>query len=127
MKKFLPFILVLFFFNARAQNFSGGGGAITDNLQPTSFPLVIQGLANRLDSSFGIQQICFNISHSRANDLEIKLESPDGSVITLASRLGNATSQNFSSTCFRGNSPNSIRTAPAPFTGTYRPFEMLGA
>ena len=127
MKKFLTAIFGLLVMHLGAQNFSGGGGSITDNQQPSFFPITIQGIANRIDSAFGIQQICFNISHARANDLEIKLEAPDGSIITLASRLGNPTSQNFSSTCFRGSSPNSIRTAIAPFTGTFRPFEMLGA
>ena len=127
MKKILTFLFGLLFIHLGAQNFSGSGGAITDNQQPSFFPLTIQGIANRIDSSFGILQLCFNITHARANDLEIKLEAPDGSIITLASRLGNPTSQNFSSTCFRGSSPNSIRTAIAPFTGTFRPFEMLGA
>jgi hypothetical protein len=71
MKNFIFAVLGIISLGVNAQNFSGNGGAITDNQIPTPFPIVVQGLANLIDSTFGIQQVCFNISHTRANDLEL--------------------------------------------------------
>ena len=61
MKIFLFLAFLLIFYGSNAQNFSGNGGAITDNQVPTAFPVLVQGLANRIDSTFGIQQVCLYI------------------------------------------------------------------
>ena len=126
MKKKLTLILTLCSIWSYSQNFIGSGGNITDK-NTTVFPINVSGLSNKVDSSFGLQSVCFTLSHQKIKELQINLIAPDGSKILLTENVGTNTSYNFTSTCFRASSPNNIRNSIAPFTGYYRPFTMLGA
>lgn len=67
-----------------------------------------------------------NIYHTWDNDLQITLIAPDGTRIQLFNRHGGS-GDNLLGTTFDDAATTSISTAAAPFTGTFRPTQLLSA
>lgn len=111
-------------FLAQAQTFSGIGGQITDNNTSIFNINVSSLLANPINGSFGIEQVCLNAIHSYDADLTVDLQSPDGTIITLFSSIGGG-DDNFINTCLNSNASSSIIIQNAPFTGTFKPTTNL--
>ena len=65
-----------------------------------------------------------NIVHPFVRDLIIRLRSPEGTVITLASRLG-FDGDNYTGTAFDDEASRTIESAAAPFAGAFRPQQKL--
>ncbi|MCX6291971.1 MAG: PKD domain-containing protein [Bacteroidetes bacterium] len=125
MKKIILFTFVLLFnVLTRAQTFNGTGGIIPDLVvtpSPTYFACTVSGLPSSIDTTFGIERVCLNITHTYDQDLEIKLMSPDNFVVMLSNRNGGS-NDNFTATCFRGmGTDGMISLGTAPFTGEYDP------
>ena len=119
---FITFVSLSLF----AQTFSGFGGSIPDDGTVITFPLVTNGLPNSIDAqSFGIEQVCLEISHSWSADISVVLVAPDGTSTELFSGIG-GDSDGFVGTCLNGNSTVSIYEASYPFTGVFRPLGDLG-
>lgn len=125
MKKIFLFLLT--FYNLSfSQTYSGSGGIITDNQQVVEFSINVNGLPqNSLNSTFGVTQVCLNISHTWNSDLNVWLVSPDGTLSNLFSGIG-GDSDNFTNTCFSQSATTSIVSGVAPYTGTYKPQETIG-
>jgi subtilisin-like proprotein convertase family protein len=121
--KLLLLIFITPFF-AHAQTFSGTGGQIVDNNTSIFNINVSSLLANPINGSFGIEQVCFNAIHSYDADLTVDLQSPDGTIITLFSSIGGG-DDNFINTCLNSNASSSIIIQNAPFTGTFKPTTNL--
>jgi subtilisin-like proprotein convertase family protein len=64
--------------------------------------------------------ITFSITHTRDADLTAYLIGPDGTQVTLFSKIG-GTGQNFTSTTLDDRAATSITAGTAPFTGTFSP------
>jgi subtilisin-like proprotein convertase family protein len=125
MKKGALIISLLSSLCLRAQVFAGAGGPILNNAQQTYFGVLIAGLPARLDSTFGIEQVCVTVNHPSVNELNMYLQSPSGRIVNLT--LGNSSSgANFTNTCFNSLVPVSVTIAPPPYTGTFRPVGYLG-
>jgi subtilisin-like proprotein convertase family protein len=107
-----------------AQTFSGTGGQIVDNNTSIFNINVSSLLANPINGSFGIEQVCLNAIHSYDADLTVDLQSPDGTIITLFSSIGGG-DDNFTNTCLNSNASSSIIIQNAPFTGTFKPTTNL--
>lgn len=123
MKPIFTIICLLLFLvggSMKAQTFSGTGGNIPDDGPAVRFPLVVSGLPSSIDSSFGLLNICINITHTYDRDLKIWLIAPDSTYIELSSRNGGS-GNNYTNTCFYDTASNSIISGSAPFNGTYRP------
>lgn len=73
--------------------------------------------------------VTVNINHPRASDLEIVLEGPDGTRVTLANRTGGSgtTGANYTNTYFDQSGAVSITAGLAPFSGIFRPVGNLNA
>jgi subtilisin-like proprotein convertase family protein len=109
-----------------AQTFSGTGGIIPDNSGPVYFPISVSGLSSSvIDSSFGVESVCINITHNNDYQLTIQLVAPDGTTIDLSMNNG-GTGNNYLNTCFTGTASTSITAASPPFTGSFRPEGILG-
>jgi hypothetical protein len=122
IKIILLFLMVSPF--SKGQTFSGSGGQIIDDATST-FNLNVTSLsAGPLNSSFGIEKICFSATHTYDSDLTVNLQSPDGTVITLFSAIGGS-DDNFTNTCLNSNAASSIIIQNAPFTGTFKPTTNL--
>jgi subtilisin-like proprotein convertase family protein len=125
-KKSLLFLFLITSLIGRSQVFTGAGGAIQDNGNDTYFTLGVSGLnpAN-IDSVFGLEQVCFTITHPAVTELYIYLQSPNGVMVNLT--LGSSSSgADFANTCFDNASGNSITLGTSPYTGTYAPVSYLG-
>ncbi len=111
--------------STHAQQFVGNGGDIPDFTGEDigiRFPLMVNGLPEHLDSTFGLEKACLNISHPHVSDLKIELISPDGTSIWLTNRNGGDKGVDYLETCFRMNGFNGyVYEGIAPFKGTFIP------
>lgn len=91
----------------------------------TTIPLTISdpGVVDDLDVQLT------QINHAWVSDLEVALESPDGTIVMLADNTG-AGGQNFTGTILDDDADvpiQSATTAGAPFTGRWKPAQPLSA
>ncbi len=129
MKKItLLTILVFTFLIARAQTYtSTSGGSIPDAGPQLSFPITVSGLTpSTIDTVFGLETVCFTITHTWDADLSIKLQAPDGTIVDLSIANG-GDGDNYTSTCLNAYASTSIVTGTAPFTGVFKPQGFIGA
>ncbi|HYE63473.1 MAG TPA: sensory rhodopsin transducer [Phycisphaerales bacterium] len=68
----------------------------------------------------------FSIAHEFNEDLEIRLIGPDNTTIVLVNNRG-GNGQNFTNTILNDEATLSIAQGTAPFTGSFRPEQSLGA
>ena len=108
-----------------------------DNNTPTPIPdlgtnnstILVSGITTELRNI----SVSMHITHTAADDLDIQLISPNGTIVTLSSDNG-ATASDYGTSCidtqrttFSQSAATSITNASAPFVGTFRPEENLGA
>jgi len=96
---------------------------IPDNSTPQSFVVPVTGL-QAAGPAFGLQSVCLTINHTSCADLDVKLQSPDGTRVTLFSGVG-WSEDNFTSTCL-SDTGQPVYWAEAPFTGNFRSQMPLG-
>lgn len=120
MKNAAFFLFALWPFWGFSQVFTGGGGPIADDGSHSYYTLEASGLPAALNSSFGLETVCINLTHSWNDDLIISLIAPDGTEFELSSRNG-GDSDNYFNTCFNNNAPNPVYLAWGPFSGTFKP------
>jgi subtilisin-like proprotein convertase family protein len=121
---------ILLFFQQQAghcQTFTGSGGAIPDDGTTIEFSINVQGLVpSTIDtSSFGLETVCIDLTHTWDSDLDIRLIAPDGTSVVLTSGNGGS-GHNYSVTCFNSHATEPVISGSAPFNGTYRPQGWLG-
>lgn len=110
---------------APAQTYHGTPGGISNNGTEVLFNLVVNNLnPQQINTNFGLESVCLNISHPQVNELRIHLIAPDGSYIVLTDAIG--WGSNYTSTYFRDNSTVSIFKGTAPYSGQFRPVESIG-
>lgn len=124
---FLSFLLLnSFLANAVAQTYNGSGGVIPSNGTAAYFSIEPSSLgASVVDTNYGVLSVCININHPYVGDLEVALISPDGTRVMLTYANG-GDGDNYTNTCFNDRADQSITQGSAPFTGTFRPNEVLG-
>src|ERR1700757_703142 len=108
MKKIITVAYLLFSFCSNAQTYVGSGGAILNNGQETYFALNVSGLSPaQIDSTFGVEQICFNISHPDVSEIDVYLQSPNGIRVNLTV-ASSSSGANFVNTCVSNQAPTSV-------------------
>lgn len=125
-KLLLSFLFLPFTPLANAQTFNGGGGNILDN-QTVEIPINVSGLTpSTIDTTtFGLEQICINLTHTWDSDISISIIAPDGTSAALASGVG-GDGDDFTNTCFRWDAATGIASGSAPFSGTFKPAGQMG-
>jgi subtilisin-like proprotein convertase family protein len=109
-----------------AQTFTGGSGPILDN-QTIDIPLTVTLPQTSINTTtFGVETICLNLTHTYLADLTIQIVAPDGTVKNLFSGIGGG-DDDMTNTCFNVNATTSISAGTAPFTGTFIPMGQMGA
>src|SRR6185295_3202658 len=119
MKKILSIFFLLLTSQIKAQiSFvTSAGGPIHDPPNIETFPIVFVLPNTTIDSTFGLVSVCFNIVHTYDGDLDIRLQSPDGTVIELSNNNGGG-GDNYTGTCVREDAGNGeISVNSAPFSG----------
>ncbi|MBC7534258.1 MAG: proprotein convertase P-domain-containing protein, partial [Ferruginibacter sp.] len=119
MRIFTTIILLAFSVFARAQSFTWTGYQHIDDNSTYTIPINVSGLQSTIDNGFGVAHICLNITHSYDADLTIRLQSPNGLIVTLIENIGGA-GNNFSGTCL-GMDGVAFTAAQAPYTGIFFP------
>ncbi len=89
------------------------------------YDVPVSGLQNTIDTTFGLEGVCIILNHTWDDDMEVKLKSPDGSIVLLFTHVG-GDGDNFNVTCFNGVSPFPISSGTAPFNSAYRAMGDLG-
>jgi subtilisin-like proprotein convertase family protein len=121
------FLLIAFPLLLKAQTFTSSPNTLIPDGGPTvTFPITVSGLnPAAIDTVFGLETVCINITHTWDADLNISLQAPDGAIIDLS--IGNGGSDDdYANTCFNANAPGSIVAGNAPFTGSFIPQGSLG-
>ncbi len=120
-------ILLLLAVTVNGQTWFGTGGIIPDDGSPVMFPININSLnPATLDTIHGLAGIGLNLIHPYDSDLQISLVAPDGTSVVLTSGNG-WDGDNYTATHFTDTASVSILQGTPPFTGFYRPQEMLGS
>lgn len=112
-------------YSAQSQSFNNTtGGTIPVNTL-SCFPVVVSGLPAIADSiNFGLISVCLNIQHNWIGQLDISLQSPNGTQIILANNRG-GNGRNFTGTCFREDGLLHIQAGVAPFIGNHIPEQTI--
>ncbi len=118
-------IIWLMAFNTSGQTYNGSGGPIPDNGTSVYFPISISDLG-LIDTLYGLESVCINLQHPYDSDLGIELVAPDGTHVILTYANG-GDGDNYTSTCFSDFADIPIGQGTPPFTGTFRPQEILGS
>ena len=119
------FMLLFISISVSAQTFNGFGGAIPDDGTSIQFPITLSGLPiTALDTSYGVESVCINITHTYDSDLDIWLICPDNTYIELSTGNG-GNGQNYTNTCLNDTATSFISSAVAPFTGDFIPESYL--
>ncbi len=126
MKRLFTLFFSFILLTIRAQLFTGGGGSILNNGVNTYFNLNISGLSqSQLDSAFGLEEVCINITHHTVQELSIFLQSPSGTIVQLTDG-SSCKDTNYTNTCFNNTAGSSITLAQAPYNGSFKPIGYLG-
>lgn len=127
IKKLLPVLTLFIPVTVLSQTFSVNTNTpIPDNPGPAAVVQInVSGLPSVINSSFGLAEVCLDITHTWDSDLEMRLVSPDGSNYILIGGIG-GDGDNFTGTCLANNGSNGfIVNAAAPFSGQYVPMHSL--
>ena len=93
MKKSILLILILLAaFTINAQTFTSTVVTSIPDAGPVmSIPIVVSGLIpTTIDTIFGVETVCFDITHTYTADLHIWLQAPDGTIAALSEEIGRA-------------------------------------
>jgi subtilisin-like proprotein convertase family protein len=119
---------VLFFFAVNlmnAQTFTGTGGTVMPTGNDVVFTQAISGLPASMNGSFGITQLCINLSHPDLTEIAIELMSPSGKTVEMVAN--NPTGgPDYLNTCFDGSATTHITGGSSPYSGTFRPTGYMG-
>ncbi len=109
-----------------SQTWTGTGGQIPDDGNAILFPINVSNLNPAvLDTTHGLAAVSINLTHPYDADLLIALVAPDGTTVTLTSGNG-WDGDNYTGTRFTDTASTHISQGVSPFTGNFRPQEMLG-
>lgn len=109
-----------------AQTYTATGGGIPDDGSTIDFPISVAGLPQPLDTvAFGLESVCFTITHTWISDMELRLVAPDGTSVLLLTGIGGDT-DDFANTCLNTGAATAITEGGPPYAGSYRPMGQLG-
>ncbi|HUM45321.1 MAG TPA: CotH kinase family protein, partial [Chitinophagales bacterium] len=109
-----------------AQTFTASvNEVIPDDGSVVTFDMNVTGLPEEIDTMYGLETVCLNITHTWDSDLQIKLIAPDGTVILLLSGVG-GDGDNFTGTCLNDFADYAIALGVPPFTGVFIPMGDMG-
>ena len=127
MKRFLLCIVfVTMIVNINAQTYYGAGGQIPDDGTPISFAINVSNLnPGILDTIHGLAMVTVNLIHPYDSDLQFSLVDPNGDRVMLTYANG-WDGDNYMNTHFTDTASIYILQGNPPFTGYFRPQEIMG-
>jgi subtilisin-like proprotein convertase family protein len=117
----LGLLLFLAAENSHGQTFTGGGGHIMDDGSDNYYSLLVSGLVPTvMDTNFGLESVCIDLTHTYLSDLQISVISPAGTEFLLVAGNGGG-DDNYTNTCFNTQAGQALSSGSAPYTGTWTP------
>ncbi len=111
----------LFVHSIFAQTFNGTTGNIADDGSIVTFEANVAKLnSSVLDATYGLVEVCVDITHTWVSDLEMILVAPDGTQVTLSNQNG-GDGDDYQNTCFNMEATIPIQGGNPPYTGQYIP------
>lgn len=83
-------------------------------------PIPVSGLGGTTVNANTIVSVCVDVTHLVADDVDMWLVAPNGSVMELSTDNGSGGS-NYTNTCFTATAANNITSGSPPFTGNFQP------
>jgi subtilisin-like proprotein convertase family protein len=124
-KTFYTSLFLLSCLSLSAQTFfSAVNQPIPDDGTTVQYEIPVSGLPGVIDSIFGLERFCINLTHTYTEDMTVKLKAPDGHIILLFGGVGGG-GDDFTNTCLEGSGP-SLSAASPPFTGIFQCMGLLG-
>ena len=119
-------LITVSFYQLCGQTFSSSPSLALPGAETSYADITVSGLGSIMDASFGLENVCIDITHPNTNELTIWIVAPDGTQILLTEKNGGS-GDNYTNTCFDGNSMNpQISSGTPPFTGNFQPEQSLG-
>lgn len=113
------------FLVSSAQTFTYSTTAIIpDDSSEVCYPVQVSALPAVIDTSFGVINVCINLTHTWDDDLVIQLKAPDGTVMMLSNQNGGS-NDDYTNTCFSMGASTYITAGFPPYTGTFIPEQSL--
>lgn len=117
---------LLISFCSQAQVFNSATGGITNNGVPTQFAINVTGLPlPSTSNTFGLVEVCLDISHPDMNEISIGLQSPQGKYVELVNNTS-ISGNSMGPACLNNSAGPSITLSNAPYTGLFKPTGYLG-
>ena len=108
-----------------AQTFSSTvNQPVPDDGTIVMFEIPVSGLPGVMDTTFGLERFCINLTHTYTEDMTVKLQAPNGQVIMLFGGVGGG-GDDFTNTCLEGVGL-SLSAASPPFSGTFQSMGIMG-
>lgn len=127
MTKFTSVFLLLLPFLSVAQTFPDTFNLpIPDDGNIGFYDIEVSGLPTATGADFGVETVCFNLTHTWNGDLVISLISPNGTEVELSSDNGGDT-DGYINTCINADADLGIWDASWPYTGTFKPEGFMSA
>jgi hypothetical protein len=120
--------LLTFIFTIRptAQVFNGTSGTILPGYSINDFPITVTGLnPATINNSFGLEEVCINISYPSVQYIGVYIVAPDGIATKLADRATQGGSD-YPGTCFNMASANYLTLQGGSGGGTMKPHQSFG-
>ena len=125
LKMLFAAYLAAFALSLSAQTFTSAvNQPIPDDGSTVTFDIAVSGLPGAIDTTFGLEMVCLNMTHTYTEDMTIKLQAPNGKIVVLIMGAGGG-GHDFTNTCLAGTG-TSMATSAAPFSGTFQSRGTLG-
>lgn len=112
-------------FSSFAQTFSATvNQPIPDDGTTLTFEIPVSGLPAIIDTTFGLERFCINMTHTYTEDMTVKLQAPNGKIVLMFGGVGGG-GHDFTNTCLEGTGP-AIAANSAPFTGVFQSMGIMG-
>jgi subtilisin-like proprotein convertase family protein len=127
MKNIFSFLALACAFAASAQTYTANPNSPINDYATTEYNLTVSGLnpANIDTTTFGLETVCVNLTHTWNADIDMYIVAPDGTTSMLVSGQGGS-DDNYTNTCFNTSASQPITAGWSPFTGTFRPMGQMG-
>jgi len=90
-----------------AQTFTSNPNALIPSFACTDYTINVTGLNATMDNTFGLEEVCIDITHTWVGELTVSLISPGGTTVVITEENG-GNGDNYAMTCFDGDTANPL-------------------
>lgn len=126
MKNLIFIIILTCTFSLQAQTFTNSTPTAIPASTSTCVPVTVSGVG-AINSVYGLNQVCMNLTITNVYPVYISLKAPDGTEYYLSYKTTFTAGSNYATTCFNSSASTAIWSGTPPYNGNYKPETNLGA